>query len=66
MVKKDHYHCCATCTHFSAVKNKAGGMHYRCLRLGYETKPTYQFSCWDPKDQVKKLMESRLNRHLDL
>ncbi|WP_332633912.1 hypothetical protein [Halalkalibacter flavus] len=55
----NRYHCCATCTHFSAEKKQGGGMHYRCIRLGYETKPAYTFHCWEPKEHVKKLMEKR-------
>ncbi|MDT8859868.1 hypothetical protein N0O92_06450 [Alkalihalobacillus sp. MEB130] len=51
------YHCCATCMHFSAKKKTEGGMRYDCIRLGYETKPTYTFSCWDPKEHIKRLME---------
>lgn len=31
-----------------------------CSRLGFATKPGYTFDCWDPKDQVKQLMEKRL------
>jgi hypothetical protein len=52
------FHVCATCIHFRA--ERAGGkMEYRCGRLGYETKPHYQFNCWVPKDNVKKLMKKR-------
>ncbi|UCZ55427.1 hypothetical protein LGQ02_10760 [Bacillus shivajii] len=54
MMKK--FHCCATCIHFRAQKTKER-MTYYCSRLGYETKPTYEFNCWEPKEQVKKLME---------
>lgn len=32
---------------------------YRCSRLGYETKPKYQFKCWSPKQNVKKIMKKR-------
>ncbi|MED3647627.1 hypothetical protein P4475_12625 [Halalkalibacterium halodurans] len=53
MVK--NFHCCATCVHFEAEKVN-NGMVYRCIRLGYETKPAYQFSCWEPKEAVKRLM----------
>lgn len=49
------YHCCATCKHFT-VKKKPDGMFYYCNRLGYETKTTYKFNCWDPKDNIKKLI----------
>ena len=54
---KNRYHCCATCRHFSAEKKAEGGMIYRCVRLGFDTKTTYTFDCWDPKDQVKRLIE---------
>ncbi|GGE60541.1 hypothetical protein GCM10007140_08590 [Priestia taiwanensis] len=52
------FHCCATCTHFQA-KKQSNGMKYLCVRLGYETKPTYTFNCWDPKESVRKLMNKR-------
>ncbi|KAB2338258.1 hypothetical protein F7731_01450 [Cytobacillus depressus] len=52
------FHACATCIHFEASKCEKG-MTYRCKRLGYETKPNYQFQCWTPKEHVKKLMEKR-------
>jgi hypothetical protein len=51
-----NFHCCATCRHFKAEK-KADGMVYFCSRLGYETKPSYKFNCWSPKENIKKLME---------
>lgn len=54
---KNRYHCCATCRHFSAQKKEGGGMVYQCVRLGFETKTTYSFDCWDPKDKIKLLME---------
>ncbi|NEU30805.1 hypothetical protein GN156_08450 [bacterium LRH843] len=50
------FHCCATCKHFLAKKKEGGGMEYRCIRLGYETKPSYVFSCWDPTEKVKRIM----------
>jgi hypothetical protein len=50
------YHACATCVNFAAGKTK-NGMVYRCVRLGFETKPNYQFNCWVPKENVKKLIE---------
>ncbi|WP_018924764.1 hypothetical protein [Salsuginibacillus kocurii] len=53
---KKNYHCCATCIHFAADKT-VDGMTYRCVRLGYETKPTYTFNCWEPKPAVQRLME---------
>ncbi|MFK3961314.1 hypothetical protein [Guptibacillus hwajinpoensis] len=49
------FHCCATCIHFKVVK--AEKTSYRCARLGFETKPTYQFNCWEPKEVVKRKME---------
>lgn len=51
----DKYHCCATCINFEVIRN-ASGVIYKCSRLGYDTKPTYQFDCWTPNDNVKKLM----------
>jgi hypothetical protein len=54
------FHACATCIHFHAERSeKEKGMKYRCIRLGYETRPNYQFNCWTPKEHVKKLMEKR-------
>jgi hypothetical protein len=47
---------CASCIHFRAKREKEG-MTYHCSRLGYTTKPNYQFNCWTPKEQVRKLME---------
>jgi hypothetical protein len=34
-------------------------MTYVCSRLGYETKTSYQFSCWTPKPEVENLMKKR-------
>ena len=50
------YHCCATCVHFRVVK-KAEGTEYVCSRLKFETKPRYQFDCWNPKENIRKLMD---------
>ncbi|OXS80228.1 hypothetical protein [Domibacillus enclensis] len=50
------FHACATCRQFQAFKGPEK-MIYRCRRLGFETNPGYRFDCWDPKDQVKKLMD---------
>ncbi|WP_162927691.1 MULTISPECIES: hypothetical protein [Bacillaceae] len=50
-----NFHCCASCVNYE-VKKENGKMIYRCSRLGFDTKPTYQFNCWDPKEAVKKLM----------
>ncbi|MFC0189620.1 hypothetical protein ACFFJY_15045 [Fictibacillus aquaticus] len=52
------FHCCATCVNFLAQKTPAG-MRYYCVRLKYETKPQYKFNCWEPKDQVKQLMNKK-------
>ncbi|PPA71219.1 hypothetical protein [Jeotgalibacillus proteolyticus] len=52
------FHACATCIHFEADK-KESGMLYRCSRLGYETKPEYKFSCWEPKPHIKELMKKQ-------
>lgn len=52
------YHCCATCIHVRGMKSD-GRTTYYCSRLGFETKTTYQFSCWEPKEEVLKLMKKR-------
>ncbi|TWI57910.1 hypothetical protein IQ10_01239 [Halalkalibacter nanhaiisediminis] len=54
---ENRFHCCATCQHFSAEKKSSGGMYYHCVRLGFETKPTYTFNCWNPTETVKHLMK---------
>ncbi|KAB7709239.1 hypothetical protein F9802_02190 [Bacillus aerolatus] len=56
---KNRFHACATCRHFQPVKQEKG-MRYFCSRLQYETKPNYKFNCWDPKDEVIKLMKKRI------
>lgn len=54
------FHACATCIHFQAERSdKDRSMKYYCKRLGYDTRPNYQFHCWTPKEHVKKLMEKR-------
>ncbi|MGG1575828.1 hypothetical protein [Fictibacillus sp. NRS-1165] len=53
---KKNIHCCATCINFKASKT-GQGMKYECTRLWYETKPTYQFNCWEPKEHVKKWLD---------
>jgi hypothetical protein len=58
LVKTNRFHVCATCIHFRVEKEK-GRIIYRCHRLGYETKPTYQFNCWHPKEQVVQLMKKK-------
>ncbi|WP_167553219.1 hypothetical protein [Evansella clarkii] len=50
------YHFCATCINFETYKAD-GKTRYRCKRLGYETKPDYKFNCWEPKENVQKLLE---------
>lgn len=59
------YHCCATCKHFVAEK-ASQGMNYRCGRLGFATKTTYRFDCWNPKERVRKLMAQDGERHHEL
>ncbi|AMA73919.1 MULTISPECIES: hypothetical protein [Aneurinibacillus] len=51
------YHCCATCRHFQVVKQPGQKTSYRCARLGYETRPVYQFNCWNPKEIVSERMK---------
>ncbi|HEY9576377.1 MAG TPA: hypothetical protein VIR64_01765 [Pseudobacillus sp.] len=60
-----HFHACATCRHFQPLKTEKG-MRYYCARLQYETKPRYQFNCWDPKDQVVKLLKKKLDQANEL
>lgn len=47
---------CSTCINFKIRKTTTGNI-FQCSRLGYETKPHYSFSCWDPKPKVKRMME---------
>ncbi len=54
-MSNDRFHACATCINFRTEKAE-GRMKYFCSRLGFETKTNYQFDCWDPKENVKKLM----------
>lgn len=54
------YHCCASCRHFSVAKQN-GRLLSRCLRLGYETNPKYQFNCWDPKERVQERMRQSIS-----
>ncbi|RLQ95156.1 hypothetical protein D9X91_11710 [Falsibacillus albus] len=56
---KNPFHACATCIHFEARKYAPRRMKYRCTRLNYETKPDYQFNCWEPKTHVVDLMKKR-------
>lgn len=62
-MEKNSFHACATCVNFHPEKRKEG-MVYFCSRLGYETKPDYQFNCWTPKDHIKRLMEKRKGENL--
>ncbi|MBY6037257.1 hypothetical protein KUV80_11355 [Fictibacillus nanhaiensis] len=50
-MKINRYHCCATCVHFKPEKTDHG-MRYHCERLGFETKPNYEFNCWNPKPHI--------------
>jgi hypothetical protein len=59
-MKNSRYHACATCKNFSAERID-GKMHYHCTRLGYQTKPEYQFNCWDPEEHIRKLIEKEDN-----
>ena len=52
------FHLYATCIHFLAER-KDSNMIYLCSRLGFETKTTYSFNCWEPKTSVVQLMEKR-------
>jgi len=55
-MKGSRFHACATCIHFHAFRMD-GNMKYKCERLGYDTKPSYQFNCWTPKEHVLRLIE---------
>ncbi|MFS0863319.1 hypothetical protein AB3M96_11450 [Fredinandcohnia sp. 179-A 10B2 NHS] len=55
---RTRFHACATCVNFKAEKIDSK-MNYSCIRLGYETKPEYQFNCWDPKEHIRKLMKKQ-------
>jgi len=57
-MKDKDFHCCATCRHFK-IEKKTEGITYFCSRLGYETKTNYKFDCWNPKEQVIKLLNKR-------
>lgn len=58
------FHCCATCIHYRVEKDKVHNKtSTKCSRLKFDTKPTYQFNCWDPKIQVKKLMEKEEDQY---
>ncbi|WP_347861880.1 hypothetical protein U0355_01310 [Salimicrobium sp. PL1-032A] len=53
----NRYHCCATCKHFRIDIKENRRKRIYCGRLGFDTKPTYQFDCWEPKERVKRVME---------
>jgi len=53
-----NFHCCATCVNF-VVKREENKIKYYCKRLGYETKSHYVFNCWEPKENVKKLIDKQ-------
>jgi hypothetical protein len=61
-MENSRFHACATCINFKAEKS-VDNLKYYCARLGFETKTHYQFDCWNPKENVKKLMrrESQKN-----
>ena len=52
------FHCCATCIDFSSEK-ATKGMYYKCKRLGFQTEPSHKFNCWNPKENIRKLMEKQ-------
>ncbi|MDC3417567.1 hypothetical protein [Aquibacillus salsiterrae] len=52
----NRYHCCATCINFRIERKESGDKRIYCKRLGFDTKSSYQFNCWDPKERVKKAM----------
>lgn len=51
------YHCCATCRHFS-IRRKEDRVEIRCARLGYQTKTSYQFNCWNPREDIRQRMQN--------
>lgn len=54
MNPEQKYHCCATCRWFHIEKDPGQPSVKSCIRLGFETKPHYQFNCWDPREDIKK------------
>lgn len=59
-----HYHCCASCRHLDIQQTEQETRTY-CSRLGYETKPNYQFNCWNPKPRVKQAMLKNLAEQIN-
>jgi hypothetical protein len=55
-MKENRFHCCASCKNFQIEKKSGTGKRIYCERLGFDTKPAYQFNCWDPKERVVKAM----------
>lgn len=53
----DRFHCCATCIHYH-VNTSVRPLEYLCKRLGYATHPTYKFDCWQPKEQVQRILQN--------
>lgn len=47
---------CSTCVNFT-IQSSKGKRKFFCSRLGYETEPHYSFNCWNPKREVRELME---------
>lgn len=60
----DHYHHCASCRHFG-FRSEGGKKLPICTRLGFDTKPYYQFNCWDPKPRVREAMEEKIAQHVN-
>lgn len=56
-----NFHCCATCVNFKAEKAEKG-TRYFCSRLGYETRTAYQFNCWQPRAEIKRLMNKQVQK----
>jgi len=55
-----NFHCCATCVNFVVKREeKENKIEYYCKRLGFETKSHYVFNCWEPKENVKKLIDKQ-------
>ena len=40
---------CATCQHVAAVRDVDGRFRFRCMRLGWETRPGWRFACWQER-----------------
>ncbi|WP_188691313.1 hypothetical protein [Pullulanibacillus camelliae] len=55
----EHYHHCATCQHFAFREEQEKKIPI-CKRLGFDTHPSYQFDCWNPKSRVRQKLHERL------